>query len=438
MSRRRDVDRSHKSQERPRRARSTRGFVLFCCAAAAVCLVLKGPSLLYPRSEGDERIYWQLAQNLANGGDYSLRGSAVLKEVSASIYDRPLFHHPPLFPALLSVFAMAGMENATVLVSWLGHVLVVIAVATIGRHTLEHSSADWSITSPAFWLPVLGVSADPLLMFVSRRIWIDSLLSGLVALSVALLVSAQGPSPPSPARLRGASPPPPGGLRRAGRRTMLAVAGGLLGLAGLTKLTALILLPVFLFFCVRDEDTWKERVTAMATVLLPVALFVVPWLIVFYQKNGVFVPSWVKPDATLMQLYPFVRIAVERPWYYYAVKLVLIMPLALVAAWALARERALWTNRTVQIAVSWFLVVLVTLTYLGVDGYGFQMRHIAPAVGALYVIVLVMVSERERPLLLMVCGFTMLVGSVTGAMHLLAPQFDEIVSLGRVAGLIDY
>ena len=427
MSRRRTVDRSHKSQEMPRRARSTRGFVLFCCAAAAVCLVLKGPSLLYPRTEGDERIYWQLAQNLANGGDYSLRGSAVLKELSADIYDRPLFHHPPLFPALLSVFAMAGMESAAVLVSWLGHVLVVIAVAIIGRHALEHSSADGSITSPAFWLPVLGVSADPLLMFVSRRIWIDSVLSGLVALSVALLVIAEGRRTPSPV-----------GLRRASRHAMLAAAGGLLGLASLSKLTALILLPVFLVFCVRDEETWKQRVTAMVTVLLPVALFVVPWLMVFYQKNGVFVPSWVKPDARLMELYPFVRIAVERPWYYYAVKLVLIMPLALVAAWALARERALWTNRTVQIAVSWFLVVLVTLTYLGVDGYGFQMRHIAPAVAALYVIVLMLVSERERPLLLMVCGFTMLVGSVTGAMHLLAPQFDEIVSLARVAGLLSY
>ena len=95
---------------------------------------MKGPSLLYPRTEGDERIYWQLAQNLANGGDYTLRGSALLKELSAYIYDRPLFHHPPLFPALLSLFAIADMENAAVLVSWLGHVLVVIAVAIIGRH----------------------------------------------------------------------------------------------------------------------------------------------------------------------------------------------------------------------------------------------------------------------------------------------------------------
>ena len=75
---------------------------------------------------------------------------------------------------------------------------------------------------------------------------------------------------------------------------------------------------------------------------------------------------------------------------------------------------------------------------MGVTGYRFQMRHIAPAVTALYVIVLEMVIERERPLLLMLSGVAMLVGTVTGAMHLLAPQFDEIVSLARFTGLLDY
>jgi hypothetical protein len=236
--------------------------VLFCCAAAAVCFFLKCPSLLYPRTEGDERIYWQLANNLAHNGDYSLRGSAVLKELSPHMYDRSLFHHPPLFPALLSLFVMAGMENAAVLVSWLGHVLAVLAVAIIGRHVLEQGSHGATevapyrlITAPAFWLPVLGVAADPLLMFVSRRIWIDSLLSGLVALR-----------------------------RSAGDRR-------------------------------RTTPAFARRATA------------------------------------------------RRP-------------------------------------------------YLGIDGDGFQMRHIAPAVAAVYVIVLALVIERERPVFLMVCGFTMLVGAV--------------------------
>jgi hypothetical protein len=394
----------------------TRDFLVFCVGVAAICVILKSPSLLYPRAEGDERIYWQLAQSLALGGDYSLRGSELLRELSSYVYDRPLFHHPPLFPALLSLFAMADMENAAVLVSWLGHVLAAIAVAIIGRHILNQHSDASTLTRPAFWLPVLGVSADPLLLFVSRRIWIDSLLSGLTALSVAMLLIA-------------------GGKRR---RATLAAAGVLLGLAALAKLTALILLPVFVFVCIRDEETWKERAISLAAVLLPVVSLVVPWLLVFYSRNGVFLPSWVKPDERLMQLYPFVRAAVERPWYYYVVKLSVVMPLAIAAVWALMGDRALWANRTVQVAAAWFGTVLVVLTVLGINGYGFQMRHIAPAVTALYVVLLVLLTERDRPLLLVVSAFAMLVGTVTGAMHLLAPQFDEIVSLGRVSGLLSY
>jgi len=404
-----------------RTAHSTRDFVLFCCAAALLCVLFKFPSLAYPRTEGDERIYWQLAQNLARTGDYTLRGSPLVNELSPYMYDRPIFHHPPLFPALLSLFAVAEMENAAILVSWLGHVLAVLAVALVGHHmmmssTHRDSDAGWPITSPVFWLPVLGVAADPLLMFVSRRIWIDSLLAGLIAMSVALLLTAEGKR----------------------RRIMLAAAGVVLGLAGLAKLTALILVPLVLFVCWRDEPTWKERAIAMALVLLPAGVLVAPWLIVFYQKTGVFVPSWVKPDARLMDLYPFVRAAVERPWYYYIFKLILIMPVAVVAAWAIAGERPLWHNRIVQIAILWFSIVLATLTWLGINEYGFQMRHIAPAMPAVYVVLLVLLAERQRPLLLMVCGFTILIGTVTGAMHLLAPQFDEIVSLARVAGFLDY
>jgi membrane-associated HD superfamily phosphohydrolase len=161
-------------------------------------------------------------------------------------------------------------------------------------------------------------------------------------------------------------------------------------------------------------------------------------MIPFYLQYGVMLPSWVKPDARLMELFPFVRMAVERPWYYYAAKLAFTMPLALVAVWLLIRERQLWRHPAIQIAAAWFFIVVAALTVMGIDGYGFQMRHIAPAIAAVYVIILVALLERERPALLMVCAFSMLVGTVTGAMHLLAPEFAEIVSLLRVAGFANY
>ena len=156
---------------------------------------------------------------------------------------------------------------AAVVVSWLGHVLAVFGVALIGRQLLLARADGATILSPAFWLPVLGVATDPLLMFVSRRIWIDSVLTGLTTLSLATGLLAQGPR----------------------RRVTLALAGILLGLAALAKLTALILLPVLLFACLREEESGKARTRSIAIVLTPVLLLVVPWLAAFYLSNGVIV-----------------------------------------------------------------------------------------------------------------------------------------------------
>ena len=394
-------------------SRSTRGFIAFCCAALIVCAILKIPSLLYPRTEADERIYWQLAENLAYRGEYTLQGSDLPAALSPHIYDRPLFHHPPLFAALLVPFVLADAKSASVLVSWLGHFLAVIAVALIGRHALARHPGGFNVTSPGFWLPVLGVAADPFLMFVSRRIWIDSLLAGLVAIAMATAVIAEG--------------------RR--RRITLAVAGFLLGLAALAKLTALILFPVLVLAAIREDATWKQRGVSSLAIAVPAALLFTPWLILFYVWNGVFVPSWVKPDAALMENFPFVRAAVERPWYYYLIKLTLIMPLWLVSLWPLVRDRVRWRDGVTQAAAGWFLIFVAALTLMGIDGYGFQTRHIAPAIAAVYVMVMLVLLDGERPVFLLACALTMLIGTVTGAMHLMVPQLDEILSLLRVGGL---
>jgi hypothetical protein len=417
MSRRSTAERPVRSRRSDtthdvRRRRTVRGFLVFCCAVVTVCAFLKLPSLRYPFAEGDERIYWQLAENLAHGRGYTLQGTTVLRELSPDMYDRPLFHHPPLFPALLTPFVLTGTRNAAVLISWLGHFLTVIAVALVGRHALLRLGNDTRITAPAFWLPVVAASADPLLIFVSRRLWIDSLAGGLAALAIATVLIA-------------------GGKRR---RALLAAGGALLGLAALAKLTTLILVPVCVLAGTRADTTGKERAISIAAMLLPAAVLVAPWMLLFYQQYGVLAPSWVKPDARLMELFPFVRAAVDRPWYYYGAKLALIMPLSLIAVWLVIRERELWRDAAIQTAAAWLAIFVGVLTFLGIDGYGFQMRHITPAIAAIYVIVLVALLERERPILLMACGLSMLVGTVTGAMHLLVPEFDEIVSLLRIAG----
>ena len=396
----------------PASTRPTPGFWPVCLVALVLCTVLKVPALIYPPDEADEQIHWQLAVSLAQRGEYTLRGSALLPSLSPYIYDRPLFHHPPLYPSLLVPFVRAEAQPAAVLVSWLGHLLAVLAVALIGRHALRRHP-EVTAVSPRFWLPVIGVAADPLLMFVSKRLWIDGLLAGLVALGMAILLHA-------------------GGRRR---RSVLALAGLVLGLAALAKLTALILVPLFLFVAVKTDTNWRARALSALAVGLPVVVLVVPWLLAFHAASGVFIASWIRPDARSLELFPFLRTVVERPGYYYFTTLISIMPLALVAAWVLA-SRTAWQRSATQVVAAWFGLYVLAQTLLGLDGYGFQMRHIAPAVAAVYAVVLLALIERERAMLMLAAALAIVIGAVTGAMHLLAPQFDEMTSIPMIAWLL--
>ena len=149
-------------------ARSSRGFFLILALALLICAFLKVPTLHYPHAELDERIYWQLAENLAQKGQYSLQGTELLGTLPPGIFNHPLFHHPPLFATLLIPFVLVGAKDAAVVASWLGHLLAVLAVALVGRHALRRSVGANTFTSPVFWVPLLGICTDPLLLFVSR------------------------------------------------------------------------------------------------------------------------------------------------------------------------------------------------------------------------------------------------------------------------------
>ena len=81
--------------------REYRRYLLLCAAIIVLALVLKLPSLRSPRLEGDELIYWHLTQNWLENGAYSLQGTPILKALPPSIYDKPLFHHPPLLSLLM-------------------------------------------------------------------------------------------------------------------------------------------------------------------------------------------------------------------------------------------------------------------------------------------------------------------------------------------------
>jgi 4-amino-4-deoxy-L-arabinose transferase-like glycosyltransferase len=368
-------------------------------------LVVKLPVLAFEHREQDERIYWELSTNLVRHGRYSLQGTDVVKSLSPYMYDRPLFHHPPLFAVALLPFVLMEAPSAAVLVSWLGQALAMVGVALFGLGLLRARSPAVNAFPPVFWLPVLGVAVDPFLTFISRRIWMDNLLAGLVTMAFGLAVLAS---------------------RRGAGRTPAMASGVALGLALLTKVSAVLAIPGLVVAAWILPLAGGARRRILFWIALPALLLAAPWYVCFYAQYGRLVAPWVSPDAWLIEHSPMVRAAVEQPWYFYVRKLVLIQPLIVVLCVGVIRK---W-SRQMAVPLTWFLVFLAGLTVLGVSGFGLQTRHLAPAYPALYA-ALYALSPGDPTGLQGRIGFlavlALLCTAITAGIFLAEPHLDEVV-----------
>ena len=401
---------SARSAPGPRPVCSGRQFWVMILVLSAFCLLLKLPTLGHVRREPDEQIYWQLAEKLATGQAYNLQGTEILPQLAPGMYDHELFHHPPLFPALLVPFVLFGSPQSAILLPWLGHLLCLVALALIGRRIVARAAPRAEATDAVLWLPLLGVALDPVLTFVARKLWIDAVLVGLLALAIACLYLARDDERP-------------------GR---LWLAGGILfGLAALAKLTALLVAPAAAYLVWTGSTHGRARWQALALSAGPVLLMVGAWLLVFYAQFGVFNPPWIKPDAYALQHFPMLRLAVQRPALYFVRELLFIYPLLLIAFCAfIGHGRRLRDPETITAAL-WFGVCLFALSYMGATGYGFQVRFLAPLVPAIYIVpyVLLARSEQPRPWLQLAMLLGMVFAGMNGVYYVVMPRVADLTSI---------
>ncbi len=372
------------------------------------CALWKIPTLALSHQEPDERIYWQLANSLLTTGHYTLQGSDILPYLSPNIYDRPVFCHPPLFAALLTPFAYLKTQSFAVVVSWLGHFLCILSVALIGRRMVPNPFPATGRNQLFFWLPVIGMTLDPFLIFLGRKLWIDGLLAGLCATSMAFFFCA----------------------RYSPRRTIYLIAGGaLFGLAGLAKLPALALGPVILFLILTPENAKRRPVRDLCLGFLPALVVMLPWFILFYRTYGVLIPGWTKPDDWTMQRYPMVRAAVERTPLYYLGRLAALQPVILPCLVLYMVRPALCKKAASALPLFWFLIIFLAISYVGLAGQGFQMRFLAPLFPAIYLMVYVLMSgwgDSGRETWAMLILLVFIFAGINGSLYLVLPQFDEI------------
>lgn len=331
----------------------------------ALATLLKLPTILNERTEPDESVYLTLAYRMLNGQPYSLQGTEVMKILSPGIYDHPLFHHPPLFPALLVPFVAAKHSRSGIFLSWLGHGLSIVGVAMLLWRMMAKHEKTISPFSVCIWVPLLGIALDPLCLFLSGKIWVEDLQNGLMFLSLGSVMLADGK-----------------------RKSLFLLAGGVsLGLAALMKLVALVASPILaLAVFMNEKYRWKETFFSLLWVGVPALVLIAPWLIVFYKQFGVLLPSWYKPDAYTIENYPFIRAAVNRQWYYYVVQLCMITPVFLLTVLCFVFNREMRKHRCMVISMAWFTFIFVVMTAISVTGAGFQMRYISASVASLYVL----------------------------------------------------
>ena len=405
-------------------------YLLFCAAIIILAMVLKLPSLQYPRQEDDELIFWHLTQNWLDNGTYSLQGTPILKALPPNIYDKPLFHHPPLLPMLLAPFVATNSPNAAILVSWLGHVLAIVGVAIICWTWRRRS---WRAADIALWLPVLAMAVDPLMTFTARKLWPDNLVGGFAGLAMGFYC------------LAGA------------RRSMVwAVAGGVaVGLAGLAKLTGLLILPAGVLVLVlsqsrrlsptASDETYgaglpgstrslaRTRLGMVCLGVVPAFVILLPWFAVFYGQYQTLLPTWIRPDAALRALSPHVDREMRRPWHFYFSQSAMIAPVVLVILIALAQRLRQVLSVRLGIPLCWVGAVFLAFLMLRLGGHGMQMRYLTPAIPGVYAMLagLLAVAYPRRSLLGPVALLAVVYGVSTMGFFLYPEnlKYDDIVPI---------
>lgn len=388
-----------------------KGFSRWSTASLAALVILAGlllklPSLRNNHFEADEQIYLWVADNWRATGAYTLRGTPVLPTLSPEIYDRPLFHHPPLFIILIMPLVHLFYDGAAVLVSWLGHVLCAVAVFIVARRLARDGPRG------AVLLPVFAVMVDPLLIFTAQKIWLESLLAGLSALCLAFLLL---------------------GMTGDRRRLWFFASGTAWGLAILTKTTAVVLAPLVVAALARERLAGRKDGLLRDAGLLaaPAVVLTLPWFLLFHRAYGGLFPDWIKPDRWMLEHIPFMRMVVDRPAGYFFTELAFINPLVAVTVVLQAAQRRMprWPEALLW---AWFLVILGAFTALGMSGRSFQMRLITMAVVPISMLLgplLAGLRGRASTIALAAVGAALIYNAATGIWYTFTPGDADAVSL---------
>lgn len=326
-------------------------------------LSIRLPALFISHIENDEVIYQVLADKVSNDFfDYSVRGTYIFSQLPKSIYDQPLFHHPPVFIYSISLIKIIFGSKWEVLLPILAAVFTCLVVFLIGRELYGETTGLLA----AFFFAIC-----PINMHASTKIWMDSLLALLCALTVYLAL-------------------------RAVKKEALAwyiLSGISLGLAILTKYIALGIVPVLLYTIFKNGLS-KKILAGFSILGIAAILISAPWFMLFYKTFHAFLPWWARQTAESIQMFPFMKMAVERPVYFYLANTIMVAPIYLFGFIEIILRFRTLGKLTEAI---WVLSFIIGFTIAGImGGLGYITRYILPGLPGLALISASFLENRNK------------------------------------------
>lgn len=158
--------------------------------------------------------------------------------------------------------------------------------------------------------------------------------------------------------------------------SLYALSGLVFGLAILTKETAFFLCPAILYFSFKEGITSQKLFFVICFAILSFMISF-PWFYSFYKVTGTFFADKLKISEESTKMFPFVKMVVNRPWYFYFIHTLIIAPIYIFGYFNVGNRIK---NKRDLTEVIWIISYFLPLTIYGMGGQGYQTRYILPAI----------------------------------------------------------
>lgn len=358
-------------------------------------LSIQLPALFTRHIENDEVILQALAEKvLVNPRDYSLQGTAVLDQLPRIVYDKPLFHHPPLFAYGLALFKKVLGVKFQILFPILASVLTVLIIFAIGKKLYDERIG---------LIAAFIFSICPIALHASTKIWIDAVLTLFCTLSVYLSILAVKKENP----------------------ILYILAGISFGLAVLSKISALAVIAPIAYLFLKSFNI--KRLGNILYFLIFSIVISGSWLFIFYKTFGTFFPWWIKPSEEPLRMFPFIRMAMDRPWYFYFSNISAAAPIFLFG-WIGMIKSIKHPEKWPELI--WALSFIGGFTLIGIMGLeGYVTRYILPAIPAMAILSAKELAANNTKLLWLAACVFMAYGLTNAILNAFLFQVADVSSL---------